>query len=452
MAVSVAAVAMAVGLAGCGSVDKPRLRTSQVDPKLGVSPSPRVVADGQPVPKGGGRSLLGSSYVIGGKRYTPRIDPSYKAVGLASWYGSDFHGRRTANGEVFDRYSISAAHPTMPLPSYARVTSLTSGRSIIVRVNDRGPYHSNRVLDMSQRAAEMLDIRRAGVAKIKVEYVGPAPLQGDDTRYLMASYRGPRDLPADDSSPNIMVAAAESIPGVSTLVRAIGGGSDAPARATPVRPAAAAAPMVVADNSLLDAPSAPPINVVPPARPVETFEYVSIASADPADILLGTQPVTVASVNTVAPPLSYSAPLPAPAAASPTVMFGNTVLPPLPPQVSGYAETRVSQAYDAFDNVDAGVGLTDLAHKLGSMKVAAPAKVSSAAITGPMIQVGVFGNPDNAARVAAGLAGYGTPVTDEVTINGKAMKRVRLTMLSVSPEAVIDAATGMGVAGARLLR
>src|SRR5580693_260473 len=114
--------------------------SSRVDSHWGVSASDRVVGPGEPVPKGGGTYRVGSPYVVAGQTYYPQEDSHYHAEGLASWYGDDFHGRNTANGEVFDTNGISAAHPTMPLPSYARVTNLTNGRSIIVRVNDRGPY------------------------------------------------------------------------------------------------------------------------------------------------------------------------------------------------------------------------------------------------------------------------------------------------------------------------
>ncbi|MGE3308003.1 MAG: septal ring lytic transglycosylase RlpA family protein, partial [Rhizobiaceae bacterium] len=113
----------------------------------------------------------------------------YRKVGAASWYGDAFHGRLTANGEIYDMTHLTAAHPTMPLPSYARVTNMKNGSSVIVRVNDRGPYANGRIIDLSKRAAEMLDYSHAGVAKVKVEYVGRAPLDGQDDRYLMASYR-----------------------------------------------------------------------------------------------------------------------------------------------------------------------------------------------------------------------------------------------------------------------
>ena len=108
---------------------------------------------------------------------------------MASWYGAAFHGRRTANGEVYDMASLSAAHPTMPLPSYARVTNLENGYSVIVRVNDRGPYHGGRVMDVSSRVADVLDMKAMGTAKVKVDYVGPAPMEGSDDSQLLASLR-----------------------------------------------------------------------------------------------------------------------------------------------------------------------------------------------------------------------------------------------------------------------
>ncbi|WP_326873659.1 septal ring lytic transglycosylase RlpA family protein [Bosea sp. (in: a-proteobacteria)] len=152
--------------------------------------SARVVEDGQPVPKGGGRELIGRSYTVAGKRYTPYEKPvGYTAVGTASWYGEAFHGRRTANGEVYDRMSISAAHPTMPLPAYARVTNMTNSRSIIVRVNDRGPFHGGRVMDVSQKTADALAFRHLGTARVKIEYLGQASLAGSDDNMLLASLR-----------------------------------------------------------------------------------------------------------------------------------------------------------------------------------------------------------------------------------------------------------------------
>ena len=178
-------------LAGCATEPSRTASNGRVwDPKLGVWSSPRLVAEGDSVPRGGGSFLTGRPYVIGGRTYVPRQDANgYAVVGVASWYGDAFHGRRTANGEIFDKRSVSAAHPTLPLPSYVRVTNLKNNRSMVVRVNDRGPYHGGRVMDVSQRVAEALEFRGEGTARIKVEYLGRASLQGSDDGQLMASLR-----------------------------------------------------------------------------------------------------------------------------------------------------------------------------------------------------------------------------------------------------------------------
>ena len=119
----------------------------------------------------------------------PREDPNYEAYGVASWYGADFHGRRTANGEVFDANALTAAHPTMPLPCYAYVTNLDNGRTVLVRVNDRGPYVNDRIIDMSYAAAKQLGYTSRGRARVRVRYAGRAPLNGDDRyeRQFLAS-------------------------------------------------------------------------------------------------------------------------------------------------------------------------------------------------------------------------------------------------------------------------
>ncbi|MGQ0444559.1 MAG: septal ring lytic transglycosylase RlpA family protein [Beijerinckiaceae bacterium] len=157
--------------------------------------SPRVVSDGEPVPRGGGTYMLGKPYTIAGLTYYPS-EKHYAATGLASWYGDAFHGRRTANGEVYDRDGISAAHPALPLPSYARVTNLRNRYSMIVRVNDRGPFAAHRVMDVSRRTAEALDFRQRGTARVKIEYIGAASLAGSNDEKLLATLRtdGPAPL------------------------------------------------------------------------------------------------------------------------------------------------------------------------------------------------------------------------------------------------------------------
>jgi rare lipoprotein A len=146
------------------------------------SASPRVVDPKQPIPKGGGAYKLGAPYQIDGRWYVPQEEPGYDRTGLASFYAEDFHGRRTSNGEIFDMWGLTAAHPTLPLPSLAYVTNLENGRTLLVRLNDRGPYVNNRVIDLSRASARYLGVEGPGLARVRVRYAGPAPLSGDDRR------------------------------------------------------------------------------------------------------------------------------------------------------------------------------------------------------------------------------------------------------------------------------
>jgi len=261
-----------------------------IDPKYGVAPSPKVVADGQPVPKGGGRNIVGKPYVVAGRVYQPRENPDYKSEGLASWYGPSFHGRMTANGEIFDRDSIAAAHTTMPLPSYARVTNLQNGHSMIVRVNDRGPFHGNRVIDVSERAAHALGFKRQGTARVRVEYVGRASTNGSDDRILLASLRTDGQPATLTNTPPTMIAQATPRPNAPRQTVSIGSyASDDGAEETPRGPNPTSP--VMASN----APAPTPAGSVPlpPERP---FDLGTIPSA--------ATPVPVASLTAPAVPPS----------------------------------------------------------------------------------------------------------------------------------------------------
>jgi rare lipoprotein A len=122
------------------------------------------------------------TYVALGNTYTPQtVRPSQAEEGLASWYGRRFHGKKTASGELYDMYAMTAAHPTLPIPSYARVTALNNGKSVVVRINDRGPFHSNRVIDLSYTAAHKLGYVGLGSTRVRVESLDPATydIQGE---------------------------------------------------------------------------------------------------------------------------------------------------------------------------------------------------------------------------------------------------------------------------------
>ena len=184
----------------------------------GVKASPRVTNQRSNLPRGGGRDQIGKPYKVRGKWYHPKEKKDYRNSGLASWYGDAFHGRLTANGEIYDMTHLTAAHPTMPLPSYARVTNRENGASVIVRVNDRGPFAEGRIIDLSRRAAELLDYTQNGLAKVDVEYVGRAPLHGQDDAYLMASYRpgGKAPDPSDGLPTGVMIAMSGPTPTANT--------------------------------------------------------------------------------------------------------------------------------------------------------------------------------------------------------------------------------------------
>ncbi|MFV1852418.1 MAG: septal ring lytic transglycosylase RlpA family protein [Thalassospira sp.] len=156
--IGVAIVTLGMLLAGCAET------------QLAVHGVKRI-GGAQTQPTQIGNYKIGNPYEIAGQWYYPAVDYEYNETGIASWYGPKFHGKKTANGEIFDQYEISAAHRTLPLPSIVRVTNLENGKSLKVRVNDRGPFAHGRIIDMSRRAAQLLGFEKKGTAKVMVEIV-----------------------------------------------------------------------------------------------------------------------------------------------------------------------------------------------------------------------------------------------------------------------------------------
>lgn len=262
----------AVALAACSTPPakvasgKSRSKEYFSEREYGVKASPRVTNQRTRLPRGGGRDQIGKPYKVKGQWYHPREEPGYHKSGLASWYGDAFHGRLTANGEIYDMTHLTAAHPTMPLPSYARVTNTRNGASVIVRVNDRGPYAHGRIIDLSRRAAELLDYTHSGVAKVEVEYIGRAPLHGRDDQFLMASYRpaggGRAPSPIDDGLPSGVMIAMNG----PTPTQPVAGG--AAAVPFPVQPRMPAATMVAGLDLIL-----PEFGPIVPERPGVGLAY-----------------------------------------------------------------------------------------------------------------------------------------------------------------------------------
>jgi rare lipoprotein A (peptidoglycan hydrolase) len=134
-----------------------------------------------------GKYKIGNQYEVAGIEYQPQQYDNFEEVGVASWYGDDFHGKRTANGEIYHKGDMTAAHPTLPLPSMVRITNLNNGKFVKVRVNDRGPFSKKRIVDVSQKAAKELDFIDKGTANVKLEFLP------EDTKLLL------RDLKIDNN-------------------------------------------------------------------------------------------------------------------------------------------------------------------------------------------------------------------------------------------------------------
>lgn len=431
----------AVLLASCANKPPaPTKRSSEYFPesKYGVKASPRVVEYGQPVPQGGGRYMVGKSYTVKGRVYTPKEDKRYTAVGYASWYGMAFHGRYTANGEVYDMDTLSAAHPTMPLPSYARVTNVKNGSSIIVRVNDRGPYERDRIIDLSATAAELLDVRHHGSAKVKVEYVGPARMEGHDRQMLLASYVPPRT--------GVPTPALRRMPAADTMI-ALQSPSARPKLQAPTSQPSVVLAMVP----------------IPRSRPgvdgglaIDPYNYeIQAASLDVAPARQAAPAAIAVARNDVAPA----------AIAQPTVVQASAAGDAAPANGSNYGERLLGTytlsepvGYAPEANAATGDGYSSQTPRSARSSYAedallSPAQIAAETMAAPRrdklqlalneaiarraaersadlveIQVGVFASADNAAAMGTKLASLGHVRVLPISINGRSMQAVRLVL------------------------
>lgn len=211
------------GLAGCSTPPPP-------------APVAKPAAP-EPAPIPGGTYKVGNPYQIDGVWYYPRIDYNYNETGIASWYGPGFHKKITANGELYNENELTAAHQTLPMPSLVRVTNLENGRSIVVRINDRGPFVSGRIIDMSRRAAQLLGYDQKGTAKVRVEVLA------DESRAIAAAAMnaGTQVAGSPDGGPVPQAAPRPSVT-VEATPLAPPSGAKAPSKAPTPPPQVAAAP------------------------------------------------------------------------------------------------------------------------------------------------------------------------------------------------------------------
>lgn len=395
-------------LAACSGPARKDAKHGFSPSEYGVSASERVVQPGQPVPRGGGVYRVGSAYKVRGKTYQPRFDPTHDEVGVASWYGDDFHGRRTANGEIYDMHAFSAAHRTLPLPSYVRVTNVANGRSVIVRVNDRGPFHSNRVIDMSRRASEILAFHGHGVARVRVTYVGAAPLDGNDDWLVTTVKANGVPVPPQE------VARLAPIPDWAVH-----------------RPAQKSAVQLALADTLAPAP-----------RPRPREELVQLASQSsflPASVRQTPAPSTPsASAQTASAPIPPTPVTPIPSASAP-VALTPVALAPLPAARPDFAKTGQGAPSAPAAPVQA------LAH-------APPANTAGSNLV-LSLNAGSFRDPSEAFRIRDALSRHGRAVVDPVNVSGITFYQVRLAPIfgQAAADTALKDAKAQGAVSARIL-
>jgi rare lipoprotein A len=226
-----------------------------------------------------GSYKVGQPYKVGGEWYYPREDYSYDEAGVASWYGTEFHGQRTANGEVFNKNELTAAHKTLPLPTLARVTNLDNGRSIVVRINDRGPFSNGRLIDVSQRAAQLLGFEGTGTAKVRVQVLA------DESKAIadaMRHYGRGSEYPAEIAAGQQKASQQPEL--VATAPPPVG----ADGEPQPLVPEPASARQEALERPVSNRPVAPPLETAPvqseALEPVRTTPEIHRQ-------LLATQPV-----------------------------------------------------------------------------------------------------------------------------------------------------------------
>jgi peptidoglycan lytic transglycosylase len=233
-------LAMVLALAGCAT------------PRYGAPPTPH--------------HKVGKPYKVKGKWYRPAHDPGYNKVGTASWYGRDFHGRATANGEIYNMNALTAAHTTLPLPSMVEVTNLENRRKVVVRVNDRGPFASNRIIDLSRAAARRLGFEKNGLAKVRVRYLGPAALPGQRSNriYAKTAPKQPAAVAAQDHHHHPITEVRNGVTGAVSVV-------EAPPLASPptasAMPPASSPTDTAPPSTVIASPTSP--SVQPQAAPPE---------------------------------------------------------------------------------------------------------------------------------------------------------------------------------------
>ncbi len=329
---------------------------------------------------------VGAPYEIDGVTYVPAVDYNYDETGIASWYGPDFHGKITANGELYDMNQVTAAHKTLPMPCLVRVTNLDNGRQIIVRVNDRGPYARGRILDMSRRGAQLLGYEKTGTAKVRVQIMAK-----ESMIMAEAAKQGRMSVDIAGLDPDQAPPLPEGTPGYT--------------RPGPIATALPPAPQLQPNVT-------PPSYRNPPPQVAELappqYTPAPAYAQTPSGRVQYTEQQRLALEQRIAEE-------------------------PATPSVATVSEKALIQQQLPKDP---GVRGSDVAGRfLPAPQIVAYQKVKPSGI---YIQAGAFGVAENAQRLQAKLAGVGKTDVSQAMVDGKTFYRVR-----VGPIANVDQADAM---------
>jgi rare lipoprotein A len=404
---------------------------------------------------------IGAPYQIDGVWYYPQEDPHYDKVGIASWYGPGFDGRPTATGEIYDMNALTAAHPPLPLPTNVEVTNLENGRSLVLRVNDRGPFVGQRVIDVSRRAAQLLGFIQQGTAKVRVRAL---PDAGSNTMLASAA------TPSVDTRANVA-----SMPGGNTQLLASSSPSASPSRVASADVRMAPIPNPAAPSSAVTSAQLPPLPTAPaharpgfgstpayardtaPAVQQQTLASILPPPARQGDVLSQTAAADTAHSYDTA---SWAGSHDAPAAAPPPSPRLHFVVGPQPAVILSDA----SRSGAASANTYAGsvpVSSPTIAPTLASAMVSDAGPTQSASQSfgarspddGVYIQAGAFVDGDNAEHLRTEVARLGRTDIETASIDGRLFHRVLIGPLASVSEADLTLAKlrRMGHPGARIL-
>lgn len=407
---------------------------------------------GQPKPDPNARSYtnadgqrIGKPYQVGGVWYVPREQPNYDEIGIASWYGPGFHMKATATGETFDMDAVSAAHTTLPLPSMVEVTNLANGRKLVVKVNDRGPFVGDRIIDLSREAARQLGYEREGVTRVRVRYLGPPDLldRNDGLRYakneLKDEVKKTAKSEAKDSlRPSFKFSFKPSFP------------ITPPPSAAPALLAAAPAAVAAAATALPKA-----VDVLTPSLPSFPSSQGSPAVSRPA-------PISVASLPPPPPPppeaVRPSGPRTMPVERDAAIADVSPPPPSVasPPPVPVSIKQTVSLPTPAAEPAPvAEAPPVEIASSIAAPSVSPPSVDVSVPTPGLRVQAGAFASRANAQRAVSQLAAAG-PATIEPMTRADGVTLYRVVLAAPADEAAAyalrDKVEEIGFADAQVVR